>query len=259
MNLSEIIKAVEDKNIPESIEDKTEWISILVEHSKKVTPISACLIFSAKENNFRADESGWMNWAMKKFQFASKSYVHQCRHVGNLLLGSNERMFKKLVCLSFGKLYELSDLKEQLSAFLEKHDIEKMSRDEIRKAADEFLGKTVKEKKKKSKFWEAVKVIAETGTPEIYTALKEAGEEDFKNGRQAACALTAACIEKWKSYPDEELDPQYLKKMEMFLREQIKDVVEMKLRSAAATCRRDAPLLSAHTTGNDLIETKKTA
>lgn len=240
MNLSEIIKAVEERNIPDSIAEKTEWISALNSHSKKVAPISSCLIFSAKENNFKGEESEWMHWALNKFKFASKSYVHKCHHVGKVLLESDEKTFVKLAALAFEKLYDMRELGPLLPSFIQKNDVDRMTRDEVREAVKKALGEEPKEKEEKSKFWKAVEVIAKSKTPEIFTAVKDATETDLVNGTKAALTLTAACIEKLKSYPDDKIDPQYLKRMEAFLQEQMKDIAEMKFRAARIAVRETA-------------------
>jgi hypothetical protein len=152
-SLKEMVEAISAGNIPAELETKTGFITSIIEFTKNASTIMAILLASARHDNFKINTAGWLEWARDNFGFQD-AHIHHLRKTGELflyLLKEFPEVYKRLIGVGQDKLLAISRLPyDQIGAFLEKHDVENMTRDEVRAAVNEALGIKPKEGQGKS-------------------------------------------------------------------------------------------------------------
>jgi len=167
--------------------------------------------------------------------------VHQCRHAGDLLIRSEGSTFKKLLSLDFHKLYEFRHLDGSVASFLEKYDVEKMTREEVRSAVKAETGKSGEEEKSPAakatnifRLFHFAREVAGMGLPELDEAVKAAEPAQAAELAKAGKALTAVVIERWMRSGATENE---LENMEKFLAAELREVKNMKSKMLAERYR----------------------
>ena len=135
--------------IPESLEGKTTLAVNLVKLSRRIVPVTAMLVASASDDNFKGDRDGWFEWCAENIPL-DKSELHHRRQVGRMLIGVrgvNSGAFKRLFELDGTKLLQIDQIPvEKIPGFLSHYKVEGMKRDAVRDAVAVFLGLPAKEK-----------------------------------------------------------------------------------------------------------------
>ena len=143
-------------NIPETLEGKTAAAGIFLRISKRIVPVTALLIASARQDHFEHDTAGWVKWCRDNFELEGSDRDHR-RAVGELLLATREKsvVYNTLFFLAFDKLLSISRIEDpithrvdpvQVEAFLSHYNVKEMNREEVRDAVAQWLGETPRER-----------------------------------------------------------------------------------------------------------------
>lgn len=143
-------------NIPETLEGKTAAAGIFLRISKRIVPLTALLIASARQDHFEHDTAGWVKWCRDNFELEGSDRDHR-RAVGELLLATREKsvVYNTLFFLAFDKLLSISRIEDpithkvdpvQVEAFLSHYNVKEMNREEVRDAVALWLNEKPRER-----------------------------------------------------------------------------------------------------------------
>ena len=144
MNMTDILKG----EIPSSLEEKTMAAKDFLYFSKRIVPVTALLIASARRDHFENDTASWARWCRENLEMEGSDRDHR-RAIGEMLLDTrdNHHIYNLLFSLSFDKLYALTRLKiEELPPFLSHYRVKDMTREEVRDAVAQWNNEEVKER-----------------------------------------------------------------------------------------------------------------
>ena len=137
----EIIAQLYRGELTMDLELKTQFITGLLGFEHSISSAQALLITVARRDNFK-DDKVWASWCEDRFGFTAS---HRCHMVqaGRLLLDMLKKLdlYQFLFRLDMQKLISLERIDRlDLPDFLKANDVEKLNRDQVRDAVNNFLG-----------------------------------------------------------------------------------------------------------------------
>ena len=152
--LTDIVKAVELRQVPGDVEQVKSWLKELSCESKRMLPATSCLIATARRS-MRGEDASFNAWAKQELGY-NRCYVSHCAKIGDMLLDSKDCVYVKLVPLSFDKLLAIARLQaDEVESYARSKELAQISRDEVRSDVSRLLGEPVKATEPKHKIDDA--------------------------------------------------------------------------------------------------------
>jgi hypothetical protein len=189
----EIVKELKKGVIPKDLQTKTELaIDVMISEHHGFS-VSSLMIASARRDNFKNDKPGWVKWAEDNFDWDIPDRSHRNKF-GMILLSIPEANRLDYECLfkldqhkaqaisRFVRRENLDDIKsaeiKEVLTFLAEHNLEQMTRDEVRDAVEDKLSELSGIKKEK-------KPVLTVQQPEL-PCFKESINNIFKSLNQGS-------------------------------------------------------------------------
>jgi len=150
--LDEMINDIADGVLPSTLDDAESTLKQLMMLSRHARPVMAVLLASAKRDHFNNDVVSWVAWASETCDIDGSDRDH-LRAIGDMLLDLQDediKLYRRLFPIDTEKLLAVTQinlhLPDRLVDFLVAYKLESMSRQEVRAAVAECLGKTPAER-----------------------------------------------------------------------------------------------------------------
>ena len=138
-----IARVAEGAPVPADLDGKERAHEALARAARLLVPVSCVIVAAARRDNFASDPAGWVRWA-RRVTGLDGSELHHRAAVGRLLLDLRDdepRLYRDLFAADARKVLPLTRLRRaDLPAFLSRHRVAAMSRDQVRAAVAEWLG-----------------------------------------------------------------------------------------------------------------------
>jgi hypothetical protein len=150
--------------------------------------IGITILVAAARDDFGEPEE-WMDWA-KTLLMANNAHIHHLCQVGNLMIreAANRKVIEQLSALDYRKLMSLSRLESYaLRNILDKYDLTKKSRDEVRAIVNRLLGEEQEPAKEERK-----QIAPATIQLDFFSSLAGTAAKEWKNESEVKAAAEAA-------------------------------------------------------------------